>query len=271
MEKRPATKQPLDQVRAAIEDQIKWQRAQDEAQRIADDIGGKLKTPADFDGVARARGLTVAESGFFSREEPIAGVGFAPAVAEQAFSLEEGEVSPAIRTPQGFAFITVTGRQDSYLPKLEEAKAKVRDDLLKKKSVETAQQRAAALLPQLKSGDFNAAAKSAGLEAKTTDLIARGAPIADAGVSPAVDAVAFTLPVGGVSEPIATDNGAVVVKVLERQDPSADEIAKGKQQMKDELTNERRGRFYASYMTKARERMNIRINNQLLTELTAGS
>jgi peptidyl-prolyl cis-trans isomerase D len=271
MEKRPATKQPLDQVRAQIEDQIKWQRAQDEARRLADDVAAGLKSPADFDGVARPRGLTVGDSGFFSREEPITGVGFAPAAAEQAFTLKEGEVSPAIQTPQGFAFITVTGRQDAYLPKLDEVKARVRDDVLKSKSVQTAQQRAAALLPQLKSGDFTAAAKTAGLEAKTTDLIARGAPIADAGVSPAVDAVAFTLPVGGVSDPIATDNGAVIVKVLERQDPSADEVAKGRQQMKDELTNERRGRFYASYMSKARERMDIRINNQLIAELTSGS
>ncbi len=44
----------------------------------------------------------------------------------------------------------------------------------------------------------------------------RGAPIADAGVSPAIDAVAFALPAGGVSDPIVTDNGAVVVKVVER-------------------------------------------------------
>lgn len=35
--------------------------------------------------------------------------------------------------------------------------------------------------------------------------------------------------------------------------------------------NERRGRFFAAYMTKARERMNVRINNQLLAQLTAGS
>ena len=51
---------------------------------------------------------------------------------------------------------------------------------------------------------------------KTTDFIARGAPIADVGVSPAVDAAAFALPVGGVSDPIVTDNGAVIVKVLEK-------------------------------------------------------
>ena len=72
----------------------------------------------------------------------------------------------------------------------------------------------------MKSGDFNAAAKTAGLDVKTTDLIARGAAIADVGASPAVDAVAFTLPVGGVSEPIVTDNGTVIVKVLEHQDAS---------------------------------------------------
>ena len=78
-----------------------------------------------FDAVARPRGLVVAESGFFAREEPIAGLGVAPAASEQAFTLKEGEVSPVIRTPQGFAFITVTGRQDAYLPKLDEVKARV--------------------------------------------------------------------------------------------------------------------------------------------------
>jgi parvulin-like peptidyl-prolyl isomerase len=123
----------------------------------------------------------------------------------------------------------------------------------------------------MKSADFNAAAKAAGLEVKTTDLIARGAPIADAGVSPAIDAAAFALPAGAVSDPITTDSGAVIVKVLEKQAPTAEEIAAGKQAMKDELTNERRGRFYASYMGKAREKMKVQINSQLIARLTSGT
>ena len=60
----------------------------------------------------------------------------APAVARAAFELKDGEVSEAIRTPQGFAFITVTGKQDAYVPKLDEVKARVRDDVLKKKAVD---------------------------------------------------------------------------------------------------------------------------------------
>ena len=94
------------------------------------------------------------------------------------------------------------------MPKLDEVKAKVRDDVLKQKAIDAARQKAAAVDAQMKSGDFDAAAKAPALEVKTTDLIARGAPIADVGVSPAIDAAAFALPAGGVSDPIVTDNGS---------------------------------------------------------------
>ena len=43
-----------------------------------------------------------------------------------------------MRTPQGYAFITVTGKQDPYVPKLDEVKTKVRDDVLKLKAVDAA-------------------------------------------------------------------------------------------------------------------------------------
>ncbi len=266
-ETRAASQRPLAEVRAQIEDQIRWQRAQDEAQRTADDVARQLKKPSDLDTVAKPRGLIVAESGLFGREEPIAGLGMAPAASERAFELKDGEVSDAIRTPQGFAFITITGKQDAYTPKLDEVKARVRDDVMKKKAGDVARERAAAVAAQMKSGDFNVAAKAAGLEVKTTELMARGGAIPDAGVSPAVDAAAFALPVGGVSDAITTESGAVVVKVLERKDATPDEIKAGREQAKSQLLNERRGRFYGAYMLKARDRMNVTINRQLISQI----
>jgi parvulin-like peptidyl-prolyl isomerase len=100
-------------------------------------------------------------------------------------------------------------------------------------------------------------------------------------VSPAVDAVAFALPAGGVSDPVVTDTGAVIVKVLEKKDATAAaptaavESAPGaepppsKNTLKTELLNERRNRFYAAYMTKARERMKVTINRELIAQLVA--
>ena len=269
VDKKAATQRPLSEVRAQIEDQLKWEQAQAQAQKTADDIAKDLKKPADFDPVARRHGLQVTESGFFQQDEPIAGIGMAPSVAQQAFTMQVGDVSDAIRTQQGFAFITVLARQDPYVPKVDEVKNKVRDALVKEKSIEAARQKAASLTPTLKAGDFEKAAKSAGLEVKTTDLIARGANVADIGISPAVDAAAFTLPVNGVSDPIVTDNGAAVVKVLEKNNAAAGEFDKQKEQLKTELLNERKQRFYASYMANARKRMNIKINRDTIAQLTA--
>jgi peptidyl-prolyl cis-trans isomerase D len=268
-DKKTASKKSLDEVRAQIEDQLKWERAQAEAQRVADEVAGKLKKPEDFDGYAKGRGLTVGESSFFTREDPIAGLGMAPAVAERAFEMKQGDVSEPIRTQQGFAFITVTARQDPYVPKLDEVKARVREEVLKKKAVDVARQKAASIGAQMKTGDFNAAAKAAGLQVKTTEFVARGAAIADIGASPAVDAVAFKMQPNDVSDPIVTDNGTVIVKVLERQDPVPADVASGKSTVKTELLNESRQRFYASYMTKARERMKVNVNRELIAQLVA--
>jgi peptidyl-prolyl cis-trans isomerase D len=266
-ERKAATKRSLDEVRAQIEDQLKWERAQNEAKRTSDELAGKLRQPSDLDTVAKGRGLTVNDSGFFSREEPIAGLGIAPAVSERAFALKDGEVSEAIRTPQGFAFITVTGRQDAKMPTLDEVKARVRDDVVKQKAVEAARQKAASLAPQLKSGDFGAAAKSAGLEMKTTELVTRGSPVGDLGVNPAVEAVAFSLPAGSVSDPIVTDSGAAIVKVLEKKDVNNDELAKGRDGIRTQLLSERRNRFYTAYMSKAREKMQISIYHETLSQI----
>jgi peptidyl-prolyl cis-trans isomerase D len=269
IEKRPAATRSFEEVRAQIEDQLKWERAQAEAQRITDEAAALIKKPEDLDTVAKPRGFVVGESGFFGRNDPISGVGLAPAVSERAFELEQGAVSEPLRTPQGFAFITVTGTQAAYVPKLDEVKARVRDDLLKQKALEAARQKAATVNAQLRSGDFNAAAKAAGLEAKTTELIARGAAVTDVGVSPAVDAAAFSLPVGGVSDPIVTDTGAVIVKVLERQDAKPEELTKGAAALREEMLNERRNRFFSAYMARAREKMKIQINSQVLSQVLA--
>jgi peptidyl-prolyl cis-trans isomerase D len=268
-DRKPATTRTLDEVKPQIEDQIKWERAQAEAQRVADELDNQIDDPSDLDTIAKTRGLTVNESAFFGRQEPITGLGLAPAVAERAFGMKQGEVSDALRTPQGFVFITMTGTEAARDSGLEEVKARVRDDVIKNKAADTARQRAAAVVAQLKGSSFDAAAKAAGLESKTTDLIARGAPIGDAGISPAVEAVAFTLPAGAVSDPIQTDNGAVIVKVVERKDVTPDEIRSGRQQLRTEVINERRNRFFSTYMSKAREKMRININNAIVAQVIA--
>ena len=268
-DKKAAETRPFEQVKPQIEDQLKWERAQQQAQQIADDIADDLKKPEDFDKVGKARGLTVAESGLFTREEPISGLGFAPEASATAFELKKGQVSDPIRTPAGMAFIAVTDEKESQIPALADVKDKVRDDLLKKKAVEAARQKAASVAPSFKSGTFAAAAKAAGLEVKTTDLVARGSQLPEIGASDEVDAAVFALPVGGVTDPIATSNGVVIARVAERHDVTPQDIAQGRNALREQLLNERRNRFFSAYMTKAKQKMKIEINRDALRQIVA--
>jgi peptidyl-prolyl cis-trans isomerase D len=264
----PAKTQTLDEVRPMIEQMLKSQRAQQEAERVSTELAGKITKPADFDTIAKQRGLVVNESGFFGRQEMIGGgLTFEPQISNRAFELKTGEVSDGIRGSQGFVFITLTGTQESRLPTLDEVKSRVRDDVQRKKAVEAARQKANGLVAQLKSGDFNATAKSAGLEAKTTELVARGGAYPDVGANPEIDTAAFALPVGSVSDPIVTETGAVIVKVLEKTMPTPDEVKNGRDAIRTELLNQEKQRFFGAYMAKAREKMNIRSNPQVLAQV----
>ena len=68
------------------------------------------------------------------------------------------------------------------MPQLTEAKERVRDEVIKQKSGELSQQKAAELAAKLKNApDFERAVKAAGFEAKVTELIARDSPLPDLG------------------------------------------------------------------------------------------
>jgi len=172
-----------------------------------------------------------------------------------------------LQTPGGYAFITVTGHQDPYIPKVDEVRVKVRDEVLNQKAIEAARQKAAAIAPSLKSGDFEKAAKDAGLEAKTTDMISRSMPIGDAGVGAQLETTAFSLPVGAVSDPIVTEHGAAILKVLERKDATPEEFAKQKDSLRADLLNEKKNKFFSAYMNKARQKMKININRETIAQI----
>ena len=139
VDNKPETTRPLAEVRTEIEDQLKWQKAQAEAEKIAKSLEATMKTPADLDRIAKERSMQVTETGLILLAEPIQGVGSQPELSGRLFGMKEGDVTPAMRVATGWVFATVTGRQDPYIPKLDEVKTKVADDVKQEKAVAMAQ------------------------------------------------------------------------------------------------------------------------------------
>ena len=264
-EKQAGSTTPLDTVRTQIQDTLAWQRVDQqiavEAVRLADGIN----SPADLDTVTQDNGLTVVESGLFERGDPVPGLGVAPQVSATAFTLAPDAVSPFITSPRGPVFIAIAEIADPYVPELEEVGDQVREDFIVMRATELSRERASQIAAALgATDDFAAAAKAQGLEARETELITRESALPNIGVSAAVDTAAFALPVGNVSEPIAADDATVIVKVTERDDVTADEFSQARETFRSELLTERRNQFFSAYMTNAKARMRIEIQDDVI-------
>jgi len=268
VDNQPEVVRSLDQVKPEIVDQLRWQKAQQAAEAQAKALASDAKTPADLERLAKERSVEFRESGLFSASDPIDSLGVQPELAATMFGLKEGEVSTPQRVARGWVIGTVSGRQDAYVPTLAEVKDKVRADVVRDKSAALAKERAAAIAADLKTAkDFAAAAKKHNLEVKPTDLVARGAAIPDIGMSEEVDQAAFSLPVNGVSDAITTPSGTAIIRVTERQDVSDAQIASGRDELREEMNQQRRDRFFSAYMQKAKSNLKININQDMLAQV----
>ena len=88
-------------------------------------------------------------------------------------------------------------------------------------------------------------------------------------MSPEIDRVVFSLPAGSVSDPIQTAEGTVIVRVVDREDETPDKMKQAQEAFRAELLNERRARFFSAYMGKAKEKMKVEINTEVVRRVLA--
>jgi peptidyl-prolyl cis-trans isomerase D len=268
VEKKAGTTRPLDEVRAQLQDQLSNERAQAQAATLADSLRNRITKASDLDTVAKEQGFAVQESDWFARDEPVLGLGASPELGVRTFAMNQGDVAGPIQTGRGFVFASLVAKQDAYVPKVDEVKERVRDEVVRNKAKEFGLKKANEVAAKLKgAADFEKAVQAAGFKAQTTELITRDSPIPDLGIAPEVTEAAFSLAPGTVSQPIATDTGSAVIKVLEKQEVTPQELAANKQKFRDDLLADRRNRFFAAYMTKAKQKMRIEVNREAVQKL----
>jgi peptidyl-prolyl cis-trans isomerase D len=268
VDKKAGSVRTFDEVKAQIREQLVGEKAQRLADTRAEEVAKEITAPADLDKVAKARGWKVEETGFFTADEPILALGAAPQVSAAIFALKEGEVSAPLRVGRGYAIAALSGRQDPSLPTFDDVKERVRSDVLREKAAKTASEKAASAAAALKAApDFVAAAKKAGFEAKSSELVARGAALPEVGVNAAVEKAAFALAAGSVSGPVSTGDGTTIVKVVERLDVKPAEMVASRESVRRDLLETRRTEFFTAYMVKARERMKIELNREVLNSI----
>ncbi|MBI1963415.1 MAG: peptidyl-prolyl cis-trans isomerase [Candidatus Rokubacteria bacterium] len=190
--------------------------AEDKARAKIADVIRRAKAGEDFARLARELSEDTASApnggdlGLVSQGEMV------PQFEQALFALKKGEVSPEpVRTPFGFHAIKVGEVREGGKKPLKEVAGAIRDRLMAEAAEKAMRTRAEALRPPLQAAkDFLAEAKKLGLTPLESTL-ARVDRLAGLGGTDPLEEAAFALALGGVSPPVRTPAGLVVLKALE--------------------------------------------------------
>jgi peptidyl-prolyl cis-trans isomerase D len=188
-----------DKARAKIADVIRRAKAGEDF--------GKLAQAISEDSATAPRG---GDLGLVGRGEMV------PQFEQAVFALKKTDVSPEpVRTPFGFHAIKVTAIQEGGRKPLKEVAAQIRTRLSAEASDRAAKAKAEQIRPTLQAAaDFMAEAKKLGLQPVETTM-ARTERVAGLAGTDSLEEAAFGLALGGVSTPVTTPAGIVVLKTVE--------------------------------------------------------
>jgi peptidyl-prolyl cis-trans isomerase D len=174
--------------------------------------------PAAFDSAARAMGLDVVQVVAIEGEPLVWNGRYVPDVGTWAFrGATPGSIGSLVPADDAYYLarldsVTLGGR-----PSLEVVQDDIRRQLLREKKVQAAVPQAKAISDAVSRGaTLEAAAREAGVELRTTPMFTRTTTVPGLGRYTRAIGAAFALPVGAVSEPIATENGVFVIRVDRR-------------------------------------------------------
>src|SRR6202166_3756303 len=262
----------LDEVKDQIEPLLKQQKAQQLAQKQADDFFQQAKTQG-MDAAAASQGVPVITSEFFSRKDMLPGLGPAPQFMDAVFSAAENSPPDVAPASQGIVVFQLTGVNPAATPTFEEIRSRVEEEFKNERSSVLLSQKIQELSDRAKAEyDLKRAAKELGATVKTSDFVLPDGQVPDVGSMSGQAAVAFTMKPGEISGPINSGANAVVLAVLEKQQPSDADFAAKRDQIRDQVLlgkqQERFGLFVSSLVDEMTRSGKIKRNEEEIKALS---
>jgi peptidyl-prolyl cis-trans isomerase D len=272
-DKQTARVKPLDEVKVQIEPAIKQQKAGAAAQNLANSVQS-LARSAGLDKAAAEKGLSVTTTDMMAQTDALPGVGSAQELANALFSAKKNDPPAAVQTPQGFAIYQVTEIQAPQTPTFEQIKARVEEQFRAQRAQALLAQRTQELSDRAHADhDLKKAAKELGATVKTSDLVNATAQVPDVGAMSGPANVAFTLGVGEISGPLQGGaTSGIVLAVVEKQEPSPDEVKQSWDRAKETLLDQKRQTLEELYVQNLRDKLEkegkIKVNKKEMERLS---
>ena len=272
LDKETAHTKPFEEVKDSIKVPLLLAKADKLASDEADQLSATIRrsNKVSLDDLAKQFHLSLGETRPVTAADPILELGNSKEAKEAIFRLHQGDLSLPIRTDRGYLVLSVKQIQPAHPGSLEEVRDKIITELKQQKAMEFARTKAEDLAKRVKAGEkFDAAAKSLGLEAKTSDLFARNGSISGA-VSGKQVAAAFQLKSGDVGAPLNLGANWFVFRVAEKQEPNPADFESQKKQLTDEVLQTKRNLAFEAFRTSLETRLKQEGKLQIMPDRLKG-
>jgi len=247
-QKEAAHTKPVAEVKAEIVPVLEQQRAGAAEQTFASALAADAKKNG-LDKAAAAKGLHVVTTDYVAKGGVIPGLADGSGLLTQAFAVVKGADPASVSTGDGFAVFQVTDVKPAHAPDFAEYKAHILEDYREQQVPQLLNTQLTKLEDRAKVlNDLKKAAAEMNLPLKTSDLVGKDGQVPDLGAMSGPGSAAFSLAKGAISGPINTGHAGIVLTVVDKQEPTAEDIAKNFVATREGLLNQQREEIFRVYI-----------------------
>ena len=253
MERTQAGVRPLNEVKDQILPLLEQQKVGGALQALATQIAADAKKNV-LDKAAAAHGLKAVTTDFLPRTGMVLGLSESAELMTQAFSTAKGAAPAEVAAGDGYAVFQVVDVQAAHAPAFADFKTRILDDYRQQRTPQLLMTQLNKLAERAKVlNDLRKAAAEMKIPVKTSELVDKSGQVPDLGSMSSLPA-AFTMNKGEISGPTNLGRLGTVFTVVDKQQPSADEIAKNFDQTREQLLNAQRQEIFGVYVSNVMDR-----------------
>ncbi|PIV39664.1 MAG: hypothetical protein COS29_01355, partial [Candidatus Omnitrophica bacterium CG02_land_8_20_14_3_00__42_8] len=191
------------------------------AEELAYKVLDQANLKKNLEEPAKANSLEIKETGFFSANEEIPGIGWSYEFIKASFELEKNQINNMlVKTEKGFYVIQLKEKKDPYIPDYAKVKDDVKKAFIKEGSVKISGEKAEKIYAdtnsRLKANEkLEDVMKEHGLQLKQTEFIGRDGYVPEIGPAREFVDTAFSVMIGGISKPLKVLQGWAIIAPLE--------------------------------------------------------
>ncbi len=274
LDKRAGGVRSFEEVKEQIRARLTAERTRELAESRAKELADRLAKdkPRGVEGLralaSPASGVTFAETGRFSAQGVVPGIGVNPSFSSAVFALKKGEVSQAIQLPQGWAVTYLKEVVPPRTPLLPEVEDRVRAAANAQKLQQITARKLEEAKRQMAQGKtLDQVATELGVQAKETDEFGGQGMVPGIGYNPELAKAALALRTGQVGGPVADAQGALLFQVTDRKGWDPKQYASNREQTRSSLLQEKLSRLQAALVEQRRRELNVEYDRDLLEQI----